>query len=495
MRGPFSRVSTNRRPARAGIACTVLLLAFALALPSTAAADEQFLRVKVTPTDYARSEYYLDNVVLADISGRDADAGWLEIIATEGDLPTLWLLGDIEILERSRPFREIQAERHAMGIDMPEEQYSDYTEVLEWMDEMVASNPAIFQKVNITTLTGSPQTEEGRDIYALKLSDNVMQDEDEQVILFDAIHHARELNTIEMVKDVGITLGELYGQHPLATAFVDRNEIWLVPVVNPDGLEYVWSTNNMWRKNRSVNAGSTCRGVDPNRNYSFLWGVCGNNSGNPCSGVYRGPAPLSEPEIQTMDALGEMLRPTINLSYHSFGREVLPPYACSATLAEPRITEIRESYRSRMNYAWRPASSSGESFEWFYNQTSSLAFLTEISNGFQPPFSETRTEIPRVRKGWIYLMELINGTGPLAQGLVTDSSTGLPVQADVTSTAVNFTAGERRACEEGYGRYSWFLPNGAQTLTFSAPGYQSKQVPVNMVQTGISVDVTLDPVP
>ena len=494
MRGSISR-AFDHRSAGKGVGAVALLLALALAVPPASAADDGLIRLRLTPKDYVASEYYLENVARADIAGRNRAEGWFEIIATESDLPTFFVMGDVRLIERSRPFREIQQERHDRGIDGPQMTYSDYTMVLEWMDDMVASNPSIFMKVNLTTMLGTPQTEEGRDIYALKLSDNVTQDEDEQVIVFDAIHHARELNTIEMIKDIGNSLGELYGQKPLPTFFVDNAEIWLVPVVNPDGLEYVWSTNNMWRKNRAINQGSSCVGVDPNRNYPFLWAVCGNNSSNPCSAVYHGPAPLSEPGVETMHALGEALRPTINVSYHSFGQEVLPPYACSATLVEPRITQIRDAYRAQMNYAWRPASSSGESFEWFYNQTSSLAFLTEVGRSFQPPFSETLQEVRRVRKGWIRLFETMLLQGPLAQGVVTDSSTGQPVMADVTSTGVNFTAGERRACEPGYGRYSWFLPNGAQTLTFSAPGYQTKQVPVNMVQNGIVVDVQLDPDP
>ena len=77
--------------------------------------------------------------------------------------------------------------------------------------------------------------------------------EDEQVVLIDGIHHARELNTIEMVKDVAIALGELYGQHPLATAFVDNLEMTLAKssleiargylrlVPESDGRDRIWS--------------------------------------------------------------------------------------------------------------------------------------------------------------------------------------------------------------------------------------------------------------
>jgi hypothetical protein len=239
-------------------------------------------------------------------------------------------------------------------------------------------------------------------------------------------------------------------------------------------------------------------GVDPNRNYPFLWGVCGSTSGNPSSETYRGPSPGSEPEVQTMLALGERIRPTIYLSYHSFGREVLPPYICANLAEGPMIAGMRDVYRNRMSYAFRPASASGESFEHFYNQFSSVGFLTEVGDAFQPPFAETREEVRRVRKGWIFLLEsMLAGlnSGPIVEGNVTEAGTGLPIAAEVSSSAVNFTEGERRACEAGYGRYSWFLPQGQQMLTFSAPGYQSMQVPVTNAPGGLTVDVELTPNP
>ena len=50
---------------------------------------------------------------------------------------------------------------------------------------------------------------------------------------------------------------------------------WIVmPVVNADGYAYTWqsSFSRMWRKTRTINYGSSCRGADPNRNFDFKWG-------------------------------------------------------------------------------------------------------------------------------------------------------------------------------------------------------------------------------
>ena len=363
------------------------------------------------------------------------------------------------------------------------------------MDRVEANYPDIAKKVNVSEMFGVRGTWVGdHDIWAIKLSDNVEQDEDELAVLVDSLHHANEMMTMEFAIDIVDRLTDVYGRNPLATSFVDDYQIWVIPVVNPDGLDYIWSTNNLWRKNRRNNGGGVF-GVDLNRNYPFLWGACGNGSPNPSSSTYIGPEPLSEPEVQAIVALGLWLRPTIYLSHHTgTPYDVLVPYRCANMAESPVVTTMRDLYRGRMNYSWRFASSSGESFEWFYNQVSSIAFLSEVSPSGTPPFSVVKGELARARPGWIFLLESLRN-GPLVQGRVTDSTTGLPIEAEIASSRVSFTEGERRACEARYGRYSWFLPLEASTLTISAPGYQAKQVPVTVGNGGLVLDVTLDPQP
>lgn len=71
--------------------------------------------------------------------------------------------------------------------------------------------------------------------------------------------------------------------------------------MNPDGYEYTHLTDRMWRKSRSVNAGSTCRGSDINRNFGFKWGIDDTGSSpNPCMETHRGPAAYSEPEAEAV---------------------------------------------------------------------------------------------------------------------------------------------------------------------------------------------------
>jgi hypothetical protein len=121
-----------------------------------------------------------------------------------------------------------------------------------------------------------------------------------------------------------------YGSDPVATNLVDNFEIFLSPVVNPDGFEYNRTTNpnggGMWRKNRRNN-GDGSFGVDPNRNYSYFWGYDDNgSSGFTNDETYRGPNPASEPEIMALQMFETQHDFAIVVNYHSYGNLFLYPY-------------------------------------------------------------------------------------------------------------------------------------------------------------------------
>ncbi|MCA8958046.1 MAG: hypothetical protein KDC87_18365, partial [Planctomycetes bacterium] len=95
---------------------------------------------------------------------------------------------------------------------------------------------------------------EGRDLWMVKISDNVQIDENEPEVFFDALHHAREPLSMETTLLFMDELLDGYGKDPEATFLIDNRELYFVPCVNPDGYEYNRSTNpnggGMWRKNR-----------------------------------------------------------------------------------------------------------------------------------------------------------------------------------------------------------------------------------------------------
>ena len=167
---------------------------------------------------------------------------------------------------------------------------------------------------------------ERRNIYALKISDNVSLNEEEAEVIFLGCHHAREWISVEIPYLLGKYLVENYESNPEVKSLVDKSEIWVVPLVNPDGLEYSIHFYRYWRKNRRDN-GNGSYGVDPNRNYGYKWGYDDEGSSpNSFSYTYRGQAPFSEPETQAVRDLFLQRDFQAMISYHNYSQVILYPW-------------------------------------------------------------------------------------------------------------------------------------------------------------------------
>ncbi|MEO1086099.1 MAG: M14 family zinc carboxypeptidase, partial [Acidobacteriota bacterium] len=128
------------------------------------------------------------------------------------------------------------------------------------LEELVDEHPTLARLSTIGT------SHEGRPIQVLKISDNVHLDEtDEDDVLFVAAHHAREWITVEMALYLAEQLLVRYDTDPQLRADIDNLEIWIVPIVNPDGVAYSWlpTGDRMWRKNRALNADGVDDRDDP----------------------------------------------------------------------------------------------------------------------------------------------------------------------------------------------------------------------------------------
>ena len=238
------------------------------------------------------------------------------------------------------------------------------------------------------------QSLEGRNIYGLKISDNVGLDEEEAETLFLGCHHAREWISVEVPLLIGRHLLENYSADSRVRDIVDRSEVWIVPLVNPDGLEYSIHVYRYWRKNRRANDDGSF-GVDLNRNYGWEWG-CDNNGSSPYpqSAVYRGTAPFSEPESAAVrDFVGR--RSFLGLvSFHSFGQIILYPWGYARIPVEgegaERMIALAEEMSRRMEsyrgtrYAFGQAGSSlyltnGDTTDWAFGVHGIPAYTIEVS--------------------------------------------------------------------------------------------------------------------
>lgn len=232
---------------------------------------------------------------------------------------------------------------------------------------------------------------EGRNIYALKVSDNVALDEEETEILFLGCHHAREWISVEVPYLLGKHLVERYATDAEIRSLVNQCEVWIVPLVNPDGLEYSIHYYRYWRKNRRLN-GDGSYGVDLNRNYGYLWGFDNEGSSpEPDSPVYRGPAPFSEPETQVIRDffLSKNFRALV--SYHSYSQVILYPWGYTTAPSSQdsllrqiaaRMAELMEPVNGRVyNYGQAGALlylTNGDTTDWAHGVAGIPAYTIEL---------------------------------------------------------------------------------------------------------------------
>ncbi|MHC4854171.1 MAG: M14 family zinc carboxypeptidase, partial [Planctomycetota bacterium] len=354
--------------------------------------------------------------------------------------------------------------------EAPDANYYTPVEIEAKIDSFVKSYPQLARKLDLTTLPGAAKTHDKRGIFALKVSDNVATDEDEPAILLAANHHARELTTPVMVFGAIDRILKGYATDPQLKALVDGYEILFVPCVNPDGVNWVWTKDNWWRKNRRPNGG-TSFGVDNNRNYPFLWGKCGAST-RTTSQTYKGPSAASEPENKAMMALSRSYRPEIYLDFHSSGREVLFTYAPCATVTatiKALINRYKDSLRTPMQYATRLPSASGEAPEFHWSDGGTMSFLTEVNQSFQPAYPVAVSEEARV---WPGIRQALTTWRPAVRGHVTSVNNKQPLAATITYTPNVFTYGEQGGSRARDGRYCLWLPIGTFQVTFTASGHQ-----------------------
>ena len=222
-------------------------------------------------------------------------------------------------------------------------------EAIAQLDSMKSHFPNL-----ITTKVSIGNTVESRPIYMVKISDNPDVDEAEPEILYTALHHAREPQSMMQMIYFMYYLLENYNTDPSVQYIVNNRELYFIPVVNPDGYEYNRATNpsggGMWRKNRKNNGGSY--GVDLNRNYgpySYWNAPNGGSSTDPSSDTYRGTAPFSEPETNSLKNFLATRYFRNALNYHTYSNLLIYPYG-ALEQETPDSAIFREFARDMTTY-------------------------------------------------------------------------------------------------------------------------------------------------
>jgi murein tripeptide amidase MpaA len=197
--------------------------------------------------------------------------------------------------------------------------------------------PGTFTRVQLpeASVGGSP-------VFALRMRAGDL--EDRRGVLLVGGTHSRELMNPDAIVELAVDLlvsylngaDLVYGGRSWPANDVkftlEALDIWMVPCSNPDGRTYVINVDDLWRKNRRDNAGTSCDGVDLNRNLDFMWGVTqGQTSCNPCSDVYCGPDAFSEPETRNIKNLLDAHRINTFADVHSFSELILYPWGHAPT--------------------------------------------------------------------------------------------------------------------------------------------------------------------
>lgn len=222
---------------------------------------------------------------------------------------------------------------------------------------------------------------EGRPMLAYRISDNAASNEpNEPEVLYTALHHAREPQSLMTVLYFMEKLLQSYGKNPEITYLINHRQMWFIPIVNPDGYVHNQEINpnggGLWRKNRRRNSDGSF-GIDLNRNYSYFWGF--NDSGsspNPSDETFRGVSAFSEPETSAIRDFVNSHNFYLALNYHSFRNLWIYPWGFANEETSDKLIfreyarwMTRENhYRIGTSFDTLGYLTNGEADDWLYGE-------------------------------------------------------------------------------------------------------------------------------
>jgi len=326
---------------------------------------------------------------------------------------------------------------------------------LQHLRDVAAANPTLTTLVDYGDSWRKTQGQSGYDLLAICITKLAAGDcarstsaPKPRSVVVSAIH-ARELATAEISWNWIDYLTAGYGTDATVTNLLNTTEIWVIPVLNPDGRKIVESGGSSpyyQRKNANNTRGSCSNpptasnqyGIDLNRNATFHWGGVGSSS-SACSQTYRGVSAASEPETQAAQGLFNSLfadrrgtaitdaAPATTtgtfMTYHSYAGLVLYPWGDNNSLA-PNGTKLRALALKLAAFNGYTAGqggnvlyqTTGTTDDDLYGRLGVAAFTTELGaagtscDGFMPPYSCVASRFwPQERQSLITLAQAAAG--------------------------------------------------------------------------------------
>jgi len=271
---------------------------------------------------------------------------------------------------------------HAIKNNFRHRAYLGSQLMYDWLDQLDT-------KFDNMIMENIGKTGEGRDIKIVKINSN---NTDLPIIFIDAGIHAREwispAATLFLIEKLTKSLTKGRGKNDIS-----KFQWHIIPLANPDGYEYTRTKDRMWRKNTVKNPGSSCIGVDLNRNFPEGYGI--GASKNPCSEVFQGPHPLSELESVTIkNYITKTKNIKAAISIHSYGNVLIYPWGYKQT-QHPRkkqlaklATDISNAIQEKHSEKYEPGTArevfglwglaGGATDDWYITQGIEYSYTFEL---------------------------------------------------------------------------------------------------------------------
>merc|ERR1740121_1632992 len=266
--------------------------------------------------------YILDEPRVQQLGCTDAE------VVCSGDAAGLEKAGVAKILSTDAGafWRGESGVTHAFteGMGVASDFYGDWRD----LESQYARVKSAVNASSVATMEVAGKTLEGRDMYIVRVRGRGYSPDKNMTRLVLTFNlHAREWIT---GMAGGYAVEHLLKKAEDEFSYFDNTEVVLMPMANPDGYIYSTTTDRMHRKNMANNPGSSCKGVDLNRNWDAHWNQ-GGSSSNACSDVFHGPSAQSEPETKVIAKVMEEAQMSVYIDTHSYTELVITSPAWTST--------------------------------------------------------------------------------------------------------------------------------------------------------------------
>jgi len=418
--------------------------------------------------------------------GELARAGY-DISNVQGNVATIHVsLQELEQLKQTGyPLHEIEQQPPREDFDiMALGSYHSYDTLTEELSAYAEANS------DICRLYTLGQSVQGRELWAMLITDNPDVEEDEPEFKYvAAIHGDESLSSEICLYFIDLLLAE-YGTDERITNLVDNTAIWIVPLMNPDGLELDTRRN--------------AAGVDLNRNFPLLTDSSLNIfTGEPLDASSR------QPEVRHIMNWTVENSFVLSASFHTGALLVCYPYGYNEQMTavdtptpdDLLYEDISRRYSIHNQPMWNSAQFPegiinsarwypviGEMADWNYRYISCNEVTIELSNNFRPSSSQFPTLWSNNKESMLSFLEAIH-IG--VRGIVTDRSSGDPLWAEILVVGNShpiFT-------DPDVGDYHRMLLPGTYDLVFDVPGFVPRGVRNVIVTDGPAARVDIELLP